>query len=87
MTSEIGRLGGAHLDEAGPSVFTRLFSELDSSLNVASISRSISITVEAGCGISISGGPEVEMTSETSGLGVAHLDEASLLVLPDIFVI
>ena len=39
-------LGGTHLDEASPLVFSRHFSDLDSSLNVASISLSISITVE-----------------------------------------
>ena len=38
MTSETSGLGGAHLDEASPLGFTRLFSDLDSSLNVASIS-------------------------------------------------
>ena len=55
MTSEISELGGAHLDEASPLVITRLFIDLDSSLNVASISLYISITVEAGCGMTISG--------------------------------
>ena len=44
MTSETSGLGGAHLDEASPLVFIRLFSDLDSSLNVASISLSINIT-------------------------------------------
>ena len=38
MTSETSGLGGAHLDETSPLVFTRLFIDLDSSLNVASIS-------------------------------------------------
>ena len=38
MTSETSVLGGAHLDEASPLVFIRHFGDLDSSLNVASIS-------------------------------------------------
>ena len=79
MTSETSGLGEVHLDEAGPLVFTKHFSDLDSSLNVAAISVSISITVEAGCGMTILGRPEVEMTSETSALGGAHLIEASPL--------
>ena len=47
MMSETRELGYAQLDEASSLLFTRYFSDLDSSLNVASISLSISITVEA----------------------------------------
>ena len=43
MMSETSELGGAHLDEASSLVFTRLFSDLDSSLNVASFCLSINI--------------------------------------------
>ena len=39
-----------------------------------------------GCGISISCWPEVEMTSETSGLGGAYLDEASPLLYTRLFI-
>ena len=46
---------------------------------------SISITVEAGCGIAILGRPEVEMTSETSGLGGYHVVEDSPLVFTQHF--
>jgi hypothetical protein len=43
------------------------------SLNVASISPSIGITIEAECGIVIGDRPEVGMTSEASGLGGFHV--------------
>ena len=49
MTSETSGLGGSRLEHVSPLVFTGHFSDLDSSLNVASISlcRPICITFEA----------------------------------------
>ena len=44
MMSETNELGVAHLDEASPLVSPDFFSDLVSSLNVASISLSINIT-------------------------------------------
>ena len=44
MTSETSGLVEAYLDEDSPLLFTRHFSDLVSSLNVASISLSINIT-------------------------------------------
>jgi hypothetical protein len=69
MTSETRGLDGSNLAEASPLVFTRNFSNLNSSLNVVSISLSLSIMIGGGCGIAISGRLEVEMTPEISGLG------------------
>jgi hypothetical protein len=80
MTSETSGIGGSRLDHASPLLFTGHFSNWDSSLNVASISLCISITVEAECGIVYCDRPEVEMTSETSGLGGSRLGHASTLV-------
>ena len=47
MTSETSGLGGSRLEHVSPLVFTGHFSDLDSSLNVASIYLCISITFEA----------------------------------------
>ena len=45
MTSETSGLGGSRLEHASLIIVTGHFSDLDSSLNVASISLCISITV------------------------------------------
>ena len=45
MTSETSGLGGSRLEHVSPLVFTGHFSDLDSSLNVASTSLCICITV------------------------------------------
>ena len=43
MMSETSGLGGAHPDDASSLVFTRLYTDLDCSLNVASFCLSINI--------------------------------------------
>jgi hypothetical protein len=50
ITSETSDLGGSRLVHVSPLVFTGHFSDLDSSLNVASISRCLSTPVEAESG-------------------------------------
>ena len=53
-TSELGRLGELHMVEGSTLVFTRPFSNFDSSLNVASMSSYLNcITEAAECGIII----------------------------------
>ena len=47
MTSETSGLGGFRLEHVSPLVFTGHFSDLDSSLNVTSISLCICIMFEA----------------------------------------
>ena len=54
-------------------LFTGHFSDLDSSLNVATISLSISMAGVAECVMANFDRPEVDMTSEINGLGASWL--------------
>ena len=77
-------LGASRLVLASPLVFERHFSDLDSSLNVATISLSISMAGVAECVMANCDRPEVDMKSELSGLDASRLVLASPLVFNDI---